>query len=148
MAKKPTAEDAQLILKLYDLRRESEMRKARQWWLGTFWPGSAEDVLRVQAAAGTPENAWYRQVGGYWSMAANLVLKGAANPELFFDNSFCGEMYFIFAKIKPFLKELREKTQNPMMFGHIEKAIMSSSVAKKQFEMIEKRVAGMRAAQK
>ena len=148
MAKKATAEDAQLILKLYDLRREAELRKARQWWLGTFWPASADDIVRVQTAAGTPENAWYRQVGGYWSMAANLVLKGAANPELFFDNSFCGEMYFIFAKVRPFLKELREKTQNPMMFGNIEKAIMSSTVAKKQFEMTEKRVAVMREKQK
>ncbi len=146
MAKKATADDARLILELYNLRREPEMRKARQWWLGTFWPTQADDILRVQAAAGTPENNWYRQVSSYWSMAANMALKGAANPELFFDNSFCGEMYFVFAKIRPFLKELREKTNNPAMFGHIEKAIMSSKAAKAQFAITEKRVAALRAA--
>jgi len=145
MAKKPTSDDARLILELYDLRREPEMRKARQWWLGTFWPTQADDFMRIQAAAGTPENNWYRQVSGYWSMAANFVLKGAANEELFFDMSFCGEMYFLFAKVKPFLKELRQKTQNPAMFGNIEKAIMGSKAARDQFAVVEKRVAGMRA---
>jgi hypothetical protein len=145
MAKKPTADDAQLILKLYDLRREPEMRKARQWWLTTFWPMQADDFIRVQAASGTPENSWYRQVSSYWSMAANMVLKGAVNEALFFDISFCGEMYFLFAKVKPFLKELREKAQNPAMFGSIEKAITRSSIAKQQFATIEKRVAAMRA---
>jgi hypothetical protein len=64
---------------------------------------------------------------------------------LFFDMSFCGEMYFIFAKVQPFLKELREKTQNPMMFSNIEKAIMGSKAAKAQFAVIEKRVGALRA---
>ena len=146
MAKKPTADDARLILELYDLRREPEMRKARQWWLGTFWPTQVDDFLKVQAAAGTPENNWYRQVSGYWSMAANMVLKGAANEALFFDNSFCGEMYFLFAKVRPFLKELREKTNNPALFGNIEKAIMGSKVARARFALLEKNVAAMRAA--
>ncbi|HTZ73482.1 MAG TPA: hypothetical protein VMB47_06155 [Candidatus Aquilonibacter sp.] len=145
MAKKPTVDDARLILELYDLRREAEMRKARQWWLATFWPAGADDFLKVQAAAGTPENNWYRQASSYWNMAAHMVLKGAINEALFFDTSFCGEMYFMFAKVKPFLKELREKTQNPAMFGNIEKAIMGSSVGKQQFAAIEKRVAAMRA---
>lgn len=144
MAKKPTPDDARLILELYNLRREPEMRKARQWWLSTFWPTQADDLLRVQAAMGTPENNWYRQVSSYWSMAANLVLKGAAHDALFFDNSFCGEMYFLFAKVRPFLKELRQKTQNPAMFGNIEKAIMGSRIAREQFAAIEKRVAAMR----
>ena len=146
MAKKPTADDARLILELYNLRREAEMRMARQWWLGTFWPTQVDDFLKVQAAAGTPENNWYRQVSSYWSMAANMVLKGAANEALFFDNSFCGEMYFLFAKVRPFLKELREKTNNPAMFSTIEKAIMGSKVAKAQFAVSEKRVAALRAA--
>ena len=144
MPKKPTTDDARLILELYNLRREPEMRKARHWWLTTFWPTQADDFLKVQVAAGTPENNWYRQVGSYWNMAANLVLKGAANEALFFDPSFCGEMYFIFAKVRPFLKDLREKTQNPGLFGNVEKAIMGSKIAKEQFAVIEKRVASMR----
>ena len=69
MSKKPTAMDAQLILHLYDLRREAEMRKARSWWIGEFWPQSAEDFLKVAWAMGSQENNWLRQVGGYWSVA-------------------------------------------------------------------------------
>jgi hypothetical protein len=146
MAKKrASSDDARLILELYDLRREAEMRKARAWWLTAFWPQSADDFLKVQSAMGTPENNWYRQVSGYWNLAASLVLKGAANEELFFDMSFCGEMYFLFAKVQPFLKDLREKTQNPMMFSNIEKAIMGSKTAKSQYATVEKRVAAMRA---
>ncbi|MGA8540641.1 MAG: hypothetical protein WB566_14150 [Terriglobales bacterium] len=60
----PTTADAELIMKLYDLRREAEIRKARNWWLG-FWPDSADDVLKIATALGTQENAWMRQVGGY-----------------------------------------------------------------------------------
>jgi hypothetical protein len=145
MANKPTADDARLILKLYDLRREPELRKARQWWLTAFWPKDADDYLKVQTAMGTVENNWFRQVMGYWGLAANLVLKGAANDTLFFDPAFCGEMYFLFAKVRPFLKDLREKTQNPAIFLNVEKAIMGSKVARAQFAVIEKRVLAMRA---
>src|SRR5437764_12443902 len=100
-----TPADAELILKLYDLRREPELRKARNWWLGTFWPNSVDDILKIGGAMGTQENAWMRQVGGYWEMAAALVLNGALNQELFLEGSVSGEMFFIFAKIKPFLPE-------------------------------------------
>ena len=82
---------------------------------------------------------------GYWGIAANLLLKGAANDSLFFDFAFCGEMYFMFAKVRPFLKELREKSQNPARFLKVEKAILGSKVGSEQFAMIEKRVAAMRA---
>src|ERR1039458_4524897 len=78
MPKKPTATDAQLIMQLYDLRREPEMRKARNWWVTTFWPESADDFLKVGWAMGTQENNWLRQVIGYWSMASSFVLHGAA----------------------------------------------------------------------
>ena len=62
MAKKPTVADAQLIVQLYDLRRESEMRKARTWWTTEFFPETADDFLKVSGAMGTQENAWLRQV--------------------------------------------------------------------------------------
>ena len=57
MAKKASAGDADIILKLYDLRREAELRKARRWWLNDFWPESADDVLAVMRAVGTQENS-------------------------------------------------------------------------------------------
>ena len=83
MAKKATAHDAQVVMQLYDLRREAEMRKARNWFLVEFWPRSADDVLKVANAFPSQENAWMRQVGGYWDMAAALVLQGAVSEELF-----------------------------------------------------------------
>ena len=106
---KATAKDAQLILQLYDLRREPEMRKARSWWLTDFWPNSADEFVKVAFAMGTPENNWLRQVPGYWSIAASFVLEGALNEELFLRPSFSGEMFVIFGKVYPFLEELREK---------------------------------------
>src|SRR5207302_1344892 len=116
MSTKPTPADAELILKLYDLRREAEMRKARNWWVGAFWPQNADEVAKIASALGTQENNWLRQVGGYWEMAASLVLHGALNEDLFLEGSFSGEMFFIFAKVRPFLKELREKMQAPKRF--------------------------------
>ena len=128
MSKKPTTADAQLILQLYDLRREPEMRKARSWWLGEFWPQNADDFAKVAGAMGTPENNWLRQVGGYWSMAASFVLQGVLNEELFLQPAVSGEMYFLFAKVHPFLKELREKMDDPHLFGNIEKVITEFQV--------------------
>jgi hypothetical protein len=144
MAKKPTIDDARLILELYDLRREAEMRKARHWWVATFWPKSAEDFIKVALAMGTEENNWLRQVGGYWGIAVSFLLNGVVSEKLFFQVSFCGEMYFIFAKVRPFLKEIREKMSNPELFLNIEKAIMGSKIAREQFAKVEARVAGMR----
>ena len=146
MSKKPTSADAQLILQLYDLRREPEMRKARNWWLVTFWPESAEDFMKVGAAMGTQENNWLRQAAGYWSMSASLVLSGAINQELFLDPSVSGEMFFIFAKVKPFLGELRTKMKNPRMFANIEKLINSSKQGREWLKYVEGQVAGRREA--
>ncbi|PYX07048.1 MAG: hypothetical protein DMG88_16005 [Acidobacteria bacterium] len=101
MPNKPTATDAELILKLYDLRREAEMRKARNWWLVDFWPQTPEDFIKIASALGTQENAWLRQVAGYWDMAASLVLHGIINADLFLEGGVSGEMVFLYAKIQP-----------------------------------------------
>jgi hypothetical protein len=144
MAKKPTADDARLILELYDLRREAELRKARQWWLVTFWPKCADDFIKVAAAMGSEENNWIRQVGSYWGIAVSFVLNGVVNEKLFFQLSFCGELYFIFAKVRPFLPEIREKMNNPELFLNMEKAILGSKIARAQFAKVEARVSAMR----
>ena len=144
MAKKPTAADANLILKLYDLRREAEMRKARHWWIGEFWPESADDFMKVAGAAGTPENNWLRQVGGYWSMAASFVLQGVLNEEMFIQPAVSGEMYFLLAKVHPFLSELREKLGDPHFFGNIEKVIMHSKFGRERLKFTLKRLETMR----
>ena len=144
MAKKPTIEDARLILELYNLRREAELRKARDWWLVTFLPKSADEFVHVARALGTEENRWVRQVGSYWGIAVSFVTNGVLSEKLFFQLSFCGELYFIFAKVKPFLPEIREKMNNPELFRNIEKAIMGSKIAREQFKKVEARVEVMR----
>ena len=146
MAGAATPNDAELIMKLYDLRREPEIRKARNWWLMEFWPNSVDDILKVANAMGTQENNWMRQVGGYWEMAAALVLHGALNKELFLEGSVSGEMFFIFSKIKPFLSELREKMNAPNVFGNVEKVINSSDKGKEMLKMFEERIAARRKA--
>ncbi len=144
MPKKPTAADAQLILQLYDLRREAEMRKARNWWFVGFWPQSAEDFLKIAFTPGSQENNWLRQVTGYWSMAASFVLHGALNEELFIQPAVSGEMFIVFAKVHPFLKELREKAGDPQMFATIEKVIMGSKFGRERLKFMLKRVETMR----
>src|ERR1700686_1025603 len=144
MAKKPTAADAHLILKLYDLRRESEMRKARSWWLNEFWRENADDFAKVARARGTPEKNWLRQVGGYWSMAASFVLQGVLNEELFIQPAVSGEMYFLLAKVHPFLADLREKMGDQHFFGNIEKVIMHSKFGRERLKFTLKRVEMLR----
>ena len=136
MSTHPTAADAEVIIKLYDLRREAEMRKARNWWLVTFWPETADDFLKIGMALGTQENNW--------EMCAGMVLHGAVNEDLFMEPSFCGEMFFIFAKVRPFLNELREKFQSPSMFSNIEKLINKSEKGRETLKVFETRIANRR----
>lgn len=144
MPKKPTAEDARLILELYDLRREPEMRKARQWWMTKFWPKDADDFMKIAMTPGTEENNWFRQVLSYWGIAISFVSKGVLSEELFFDPAFCGELYFVYAKARPFLAELRERTKNPEMLLAFEKAIQGSKLGRAHFARMEPRVQAMR----
>lgn len=146
MAKRATAHDAELIMKLYDLRREAEMRKARSWFTVDFWPQSAEELIKVASAFPSQENSWIRQVSGYWDMAASFVLSGALNEELFLQPGCCGEMFFIFAKVYPFLKEFREKTNNPDGFANIEKVATGSKTARRRLERVSKNIENRRKA--
>jgi len=144
MPKKATTADAQLILQLYDLRRESEMRTARAWWAGEFFPENADDFLKVAWAMGTQENAWLRQVGGYWGIVASFVLTGVLNEELFLQPGFSGEMFLIYAKIHPFVKDLRQKLNDPNAFLQVEKAITRTKWGRDRLQFMIKRVAVMR----
>jgi len=141
---KPTAADAELILKLYDLRREPELRKARHWWVVTFSPQTADDFMKVSGAFGTPENNWLRQVLGYWGIASSLVNHGALNREMFLEPSFCGEMVLIYGKMKPFLKEIREKMKNQQFLAGIESLIMSTKKSREFLKRMETNMAARR----
>lgn len=110
---------ADLILKLYDLRREETMRRARNWMF-TFNPTSAEDIGKAMM---DPEvGGLLRMVLSYWDMAAALVNHGAIDADLFWETN--GEYFGVFAKIEPFIAELREQWQMPEAFANIEKLIM------------------------
>src|ERR1700678_2384045 len=143
MPKKPTPMDAQLILHLYDLRREAELRKARNWWLTEFWPLNADDFLKVAGNLGSQENNWLRQVGSYWSMAAAFALNGALNADLFLLPANSGEMYFILAKVHPYLKEIREKLGDTEVFGNIEKIVTSTKYGRERLKFTLKRIESM-----
>jgi hypothetical protein len=143
MAKKATTADAHLILELYDLRREAEMRKARHWWV-TFDPRTADDFLKVAWALGTQENSWLRQVGGYWNIACSFVNAGVLNEELFLQPGFSGELFLIYSKIHPIVKELREKLNDPEFFLNIETAVTRTKWGRNRLQFMMKRVEAMR----
>jgi len=141
MPAKAKAADAEILIKLYDLRREAEMRKARNWWLVSFNPQSADDFIKIAMEFGAQENNWLRQVMGYWSMAASLALGGAVNKDLFLEPSFSGEMFVIYAKMKPHVKEIREKMQSEHFFANIEALINSSDKGRKFLKYMEGQMA-------
>lgn len=136
MAKKASAQDGLLLLRLYDLRREPEMRKARNWFLVDFWPQDADDFMKVTNAFPSQENNWIRQVTSYWDMAASLVLQGALHEELFLQPGNCGEMFFLFSKIRPFLKDLRQNMNNPEAWSNIERVATGSKLARERLERV------------
>jgi hypothetical protein len=146
MSEKASAVDAQLVLQLYDLRREAEMRKARNWCLVTFWPETADEFIQVISSLGTQENAWLRQVNGYWDMAAALVLHGTINAELFLEGGISGEMFFLYAKVQPLLQEIREKMKSPGLMGNVEKVIQGSESGRQRLKVISARVEARRKA--
>lgn len=112
-------ESADLILKLYDLRREEKMREARNW-IFSFNPTSVDEFWATMM---DPQVGGYlRMVTSYWDMAASLVNHGAIDAEMF--NDTVGEHIMVFAKIQPILAELRERFQNPKAFQHLEKLIL------------------------
>lgn len=119
------AKSADLILKLYDLRREPKMREARNWIFG-FSPQSADDVLKTMIAEETSAN--FRMVVTYWDMAASLVNHGAIDEEMFNDSA--GEAVMVFAKIEPYLEEVRGKMNSPKYLKNLEKLVMNQPNAK------------------
>lgn len=137
-----TNADAQLILKLYELRTEETMRKARAWMVGEFWPATAEEFLTVSRSLGTQENAYLRQVSSYWEMAASFVLYGALSGELFVASN--AENLFLFAKFQPFLAQIRQ--ERPGFLEKTEQLIQTYPLARQRVEQIAKGLGASRAA--
>jgi hypothetical protein len=137
-----TPADAEIILKLYDLRRETLMREARAWVLGEFWPATAEEYFAVASNPADPHNPFVRQVVGYWEMAAALVLHGAVSAELFVDCN--AEGFFLLAKFAPFLEDIRQRS--PMFLQKTSEMIKRFTAAASKYEVAQKNVEAMRAA--
>jgi len=126
--------DADLILKLYDLRREKVMREARNWFF-TFNPTSAADYM--EAIMGE-HSGYLRMVITYWDMAASLVNNGAVDEQMFNDAN--GEHVFIFAKIEPILEELRQQWNQPDMLKHFETLVRRIPDSDKKLADIRERI--------
>ena len=109
--------DADLILKLYDLRREKTMRDARNWFF-TFNPQGPQDFIDVLTS---DKSGLYRMVISYWDMACSLVNNGAIDADMFNDAN--GEHVFVYAKLEPFIPALRQEMGNPKFLAHLEKAV-------------------------
>jgi hypothetical protein len=116
------AESAELVLKLYDLRREKKMRKARKWFVEESTLKTADDYL--QAVADPKMGPYLRMVTSYWEMAAALVNQDCIDPEVF--NATNGEHFVVFAKLEPILVELREKFDRPTLFADLEQTIANA----------------------
>ncbi len=114
-------ESAQLNLQLFDLRREPVLRAARAWFVMEFNPESFADLAAV---AGGERNAAFRMVLGYWDMAASLVTTGAVDADAF--RAAHSEIFATFAKIQPYLAELRSATAEPEFCKHIENVVMAA----------------------
>lgn len=127
-------ESADLLLKLYDLRRESVMREARAWYARSFNPESVEDVLR---AVGGPNSAHFRMTTSYWDMAASFVLNGAIDEQMFNDAN--GEHLVVLAKLEPFLGEYRTRIGNPTYLGNLEKLVMKIPGASERLARVRER---------
>lgn len=128
-------EDANLILRLYELRREEVMRKARRWFIG-FTPESTEDFQKVFA---DPESsAYFRMVTSYWDMAASFVNNGAIDTQMFHDANL--EHFAVMSKVEPFLPQLRQMWNMPRYLGHLEKLVMGVPDAKERLAQIRERM--------
>lgn len=131
----PTATDAQLVMQLYDLRRETEMRKARDWATLQFSPKSFQDVSAIFQAAGSDENRWLRQFITYYEMAGSFVNRGVLNRDLLEDS--VGEYVNVYVKLKPYLKELREVTGWPDFMVNIEHLVEESERGRQLMKVME-----------
>ena len=119
MTTKPTHEQAQLHLQVYDLRREAKLRQARDWFFRNYFVETLEDSNRI-APPGTENGALAMMVLGYWDQACALLNYDLLHEDLFFETS--GEFFGVWERIKPIIAEGRKRFANPQFLGHLEKA--------------------------
>jgi hypothetical protein len=119
MATHATYQDAELILKLYEMRREEKLRTARAWFVANFHAQTFSEAME-KFPAGSEQNAYFRMVASYWEMAASFVTRGVLHEELFFENN--GEMLFVWERAKNVILDFRKVRKNPTLYRNLEKA--------------------------
>jgi len=137
-----TATAASLLLKLYELRTEPTLRQARAWFNFEFHPSTTRDVLSTWLGPGH-ESAPYRMVTSYWDMAASLVTQGAIPADMF--NAANTEHFAIYAKLRPFLGEMRVTTRYPDYLAHLEQLVNAPADAAERIDVFDRYVQRQRA---
>jgi ABC-type glycerol-3-phosphate transport system substrate-binding protein len=125
-----TTEDAQVVMRLYELRREETLRKARHFMVFEFQPKTLEELRAVSRDIKAPTNVYWRQTISYWEMAASFVLQGAVDPGLFLDSN--GEGILLYAKFHHFHAETEKESGNPFM-RHTATMIAKYPAAKERY---------------
>ncbi len=118
MATKPTHEQAQLHLQVYDLRREARLRQARDWFFKTYFVNTVEDAMRI-AAPGTEGGTFAMMVLSYWEQTCALLNYGLLHEDLFFETS--GEFFGVWERVKPIVSQFREQWKYRQFLEHLEK---------------------------
>ena len=131
---KSAIQQAELLLHLYELRRETVMRQARSYVGGPFQPRSADDLID-SIRKGDQNTAYILQVFGYWDMLCAFVLHGALTEGLVYDT--CQEMYFQWAKIQPFIKDFRNEMKLPEWMQSIEKVVDGSPKGRRRIATMQ-----------
>jgi hypothetical protein len=117
---KPTKADAELLLRLYEIRREPEMRKARHWFLHVFQPSDWE-ALKTQRMTGSEEDRYVRMVTSYWDMVSAFVMQGVLSDQLFFSTT--GENVVVWNKISTWIEGLRNEMKRPTYLKNLETVV-------------------------
>ena len=141
MARKGKASEAQLILKLYDLRREAVMRQARSFVGGKFAPKSVEEFVAAIKKGGE-EAGYLLQVYGYWDMVCAFVKHGFLSATLVYDT--CQEMYFQYAKIQPYLSGFRKEMGLPEWMKNLQEVVEGSVKGRKRVADMRKNLERLR----
>src|SRR5215216_3289982 len=119
MATKPTHEQAQLHLQVYDLRREPRLRQARDWFQQNYNAETVEEAMKI-AAPGTEHGTFFGMVIGYWEQACAFLNYGLLHEDMFFETS--GEFFGVWQRVKPIIQEGRERFVNKQFLANLEKA--------------------------
>jgi hypothetical protein len=125
--------DVALILKLYELRREEGLRRARRWYFTDFNPQSAADVVKV-FGSGHDGSANYRMITSFWDMAASLVNNGGIDEKMFMDAN--GEHVAVFCKLDKFIDEVRETIGNPDYLRQLQTLVMKTPSANERLDRL------------